>query len=78
MLHSSILRLLSCKTIDCDFSICDFFLNGLDDFYGFCNSQDSKYTVSVQVVILLKSNGSSFRLWAPDPINLAAIVAEVI
>ena len=78
MLHSSILRLLSCKTIDCDFSICDLFLNRLSDFYGFGNGQDAKYTICIQTVIFLKTNGSSFRLWAPDSIDLAAIVAEVI
>lgn len=77
-LGGSILRLLPSKTIDCDFSIGDLFLNRLNDFYGSGNGQGAKYTVCIQTVILLKTNGNSFRLWAPDPINLAAIVAEVI
>jgi len=77
-LSSSILRFLSCKTIDCNFSIGDLFLKGLDDFYGFRNGQHTKYTVCIQGVILLKTNGSRFRMCAPDPIDPAALVAEVI
>ena len=75
---SGILSFQPGKAIDGDLTIRDLLLNGFDSLCGLPNRLCPKNPISIQTIVLLKADGGSFGSCSLNPIDLAAIISEIV
>ena len=66
------------EAINGNLAIRDCFLNGFNNFRRFCDCLCSENAVSIQNIVPLKVDGGSFGSSSLNPVDLAAIISEIV